>query len=97
MILANNCYRLGRQLTGIRLEHPHSENGVASFLPDGSIISTTGPAQFFRMIEARWGNEFFAIFEEDLETWGELVDPPRRLAAGAGDGQPEESTTKYLH
>ena len=73
MIELGSCYRTKRTIVGLKLVQSRSEEGTADFLPAGSIVQVRHPAQFYKMLEVMWGNEYYAVFEEDLMKGGDEV------------------------
>jgi hypothetical protein len=60
-------YRLHDMIPAVRLTARRSSEGGSIFMiPSGSLLYIQGASPLTNMIRARWRNDFYAVFEEDV-------------------------------
>ena len=72
-------YRLHEAIPAVKLNRwENCTDGIITEIPSGSLLQVRGEAKLNSMLEARWHNEIYAVFEADLAERGEKL-PSFRL------------------
>lgn len=77
------CYRLSKPVRAVKMqEHPgsslRSPTGTLLEIPDNAVVELEGRADASGLSNVFWNGEVFAVFCEDLEENGQIVDGPSR-------------------
>ena len=72
------CLIIG--MRGVKLIASGSDHGSIVDIPAGSILQVQGRSALSQMVEARWRDDVYAVFEEDLVRRGQLLSALSRSA-----------------
>jgi hypothetical protein len=65
--MSEGRYRLRDAIPAVKLNRwENCTDGIITQIPSGSLLEIRGEAKLNSMLEARWHNEVYAVFEADL-------------------------------